>query len=73
MLAKNLRYLAGDFIVAYDTRSASGGVSRAVLCAAGVRPPSTSPAALHQHFIKLCNLTLQMIGAPRPRIEASYD
>jgi hypothetical protein len=69
MLAKNLRYLAGDFIVAYDTRSASGDVSRAIY----PLPAVDVAAALHHHFIKLCDLTLQMIGSPRPSIEASHD
>jgi len=30
-------------------------------------------AALHHRFIKLCDVTLQMIGSPRPSIEASHD
>jgi hypothetical protein len=65
MLAKNLRYRAGDFIVAYDTGSASGDVSRAVYVLLAFVAVHVA-AALHHHFIKLSDVTL-----PNERLSAA--
>ena len=70
MLARNLHYLAGDFIIAYDTLSASGGVSRAAYVPLALVAVDVA-TALHRHFIKLCDVTVRMIGSLRPSIMAS--